>query len=273
MYPRRAIVIVGTVRNGGPLLLERLERLQDCFTPLTQPHWFVVESDSSDGTPSTLATARQHIPNFDFVSLGVLQDDIPSRTARLAHCRNEYLRAICQAPAYSSADYVAIADLDGVNDALTSEAVGTAFEREDWTAVTANQTDAYYDIWALRHPAWSPCDCWESVRFLRAHGIDPKHAQMSAVYSRMIQIPPAAPWIEVESAFGGLAIYKRSALVGARYVGTTADGREVCEHVSLNAHIRKSGGRIFVNPAMINCHTNDHIAPAWERIRVARGLT
>ena len=67
----------------------------------------------------------------------------------------------------------------------------------------------------------------------------------------MIIIPPSDDWISVLSAFGGLAIYRKSILPNARYVGAL-DNSPVCEHVPFHQAIVDNGGNIFINPSLIN---------------------
>ena len=76
----------------------------------------------------------------------------------------------------------------------------------------------------------------------------------------MIVIPQDAEWIEVDSAFGGLAIYRRETLldVSSRYIGLYKDGIEVVEHVSLHLGIIQNGYKIFINPRLINTDFTDH---------------
>ena len=60
-----------------------------------------------------------------------------------------------------------------------------------------------------------------------------------AVYSKMISIPEKSNPIEVESSFGGLAIYKRELFFNKRYHGLDKDGIEVCEHVEMHEKMKK----------------------------------
>ena len=46
--------------------------------------------------------------------------------------------------------------------------------------------------------------------FFRQHSKFPKMTLFSAVNSRMIKISSDSEWIEVKSAFGGLAVYDES---------------------------------------------------------------
>ena len=178
--------------------------------------------------------------------MGDLRKRIPLRTERIAFCRNYYLNLIRKSSDYRYVDYVVVADLDGVNSSLTASAVASCWSRGHWDVCTANQLGNYYDIWALRHPLWSPNDCWAQSRFLMTAGSSRFTAIFSSVLIRMINIAPNDDWINVESAFGGLAIYRKCILDGGGfYKGLDDSGVEVCEHVSLHEHICHMGGKIF----------------------------
>jgi hypothetical protein len=92
-----------------------------------------------------------------------------------------------------------------------------------------------------------------------------------AIHSRMVSLSPKAQWIEVDSAFGGLAIYRREALLAGRYRGMT-DAGPICEHVPLHAELRAQGYRIFINPALINARRTDHSARIRLRARLRRQI-
>jgi hypothetical protein len=121
----------------------------------------------------------------------------------------------------------------------------------------ANQGDYYYDVWTIRHPQWCPGDCWREHELL-VPLLGREGADEVAIFSRMVHIAPTRPWIEVDSAFGGLAIYRRASIGSARYVGLDEQGREVCDHVGLNLSMRAAGRRIFINPALINARSTKH---------------
>jgi hypothetical protein len=167
-------------------------------------------------------------------------------------------------------DLLVVADLDGVNSFLNIDAVRSILTREDWDGCTANQLGAYYDIWALRHPYWSPNDCWQMESFLCGVGLNRFKARQIAVYDRMWRIPLNSEWIPVESAFGGLAVYKAKAVVGLRYAGLTSVGKEICEHVSFNYDFIKRGGNLYINPKLINDNWNEHNEPMKYKKRVKR---
>jgi hypothetical protein len=75
----------------------------------------------------------------------------------------------------------------------------------------------------------------------------------------MLKIPSNAEWIRVDSAFGGLAIYRSEILNSkAIYSGIRGDGRKICEHVSFHSELQENGARIYLNPAFINARVTDH---------------
>jgi glycosyltransferase involved in cell wall biosynthesis len=254
----KSFLLAGAVRNCGKTLRNDVKRLQSAMNAVGTLHWLIVESDSGDDTVSVLHALRSEITNFKAVSLGKLRTHIPQRTARIAHCRNVYLDLIAGDPDYQNLDYLVVADLDGINDMISENAFLSCFERDDWDVCTANQRGPYYDILALRHPVWSPSDCLAQFRLLMRGGLSEGKALFAAVYSKMIRIDESSDWMPVTSAFGGLAIYRRSVLGSARYSGLDATGTETCEHVLFHEAL---GARIFVNPRLINAGYTEHSQP------------
>lgn len=252
------ILVVGLVRNAADKVEADVRRLESALMGFASVHWLLVESDSSDATPAVLRGLVDRIPNFRYASLGSLRERLPQRTARIAYCRNHYLRSLESEPIYNDIDTVIVSDFDGTNDRLEAAGLRSCWRRSDWAVCAANQAGPYYDIWALRHPIWSPNDCETQHAFLIEHGVGPEDALRASVLSRMIVIPHYKPWIEVDSAFGGLAVYRRRFVAGLRYEGLTLDGKEICEHVSFHAAIRSRGGSIYINPELINTAAIDH---------------
>ena len=271
---QKGVVIVGLARNCARTLPATVERLADVFRPFHNVRWMVVESDSDDDTVAVLEQLCTTVSGFAYRTLGRLADHISERTARIAHCRNHYLDYLAELKGTTHADepgLLVVADMDGVNGELTVDGLRSCWRRSDWSACTANQRGLYYDIWALRHPQWCPGDCWAQSRFLERYTGSAGSARKASVHARMIPIPPDAEWLEVDSAFGGLAIYRLGALGDARYAGLTSDGQPICEHVALHAAMRARDERIFINPGLINADTSTLIEQYWpEREQVTR---
>jgi len=263
MLSNQKILIVGVIRNGENTITSEISSLQNAFCDFWKIHWLVIESDSGDNTVKKLSELSQSVENFNYKSVGQLAEQMPLRTERLAFCRNIYLDEIRSNSFYDDFDYIAVADLDGVNNLLTQDGVRSCFEKNMWDVCTANQLGNYYDIWALRHHIWNPGDCWEQFRYLNQFAKSPQESAnllFAAVHSKMVIIPMDAEWIEVESAFGGLAIYKRETLLdrNTKYIGLNKSGVEIVDHASLHLGITQNGYKIFINPKLINTDFTEH---------------
>jgi hypothetical protein len=254
------ILVVGLARNISRRMERTIDVLRQATSTCSKVHFLVIESDSDDDTPKRLKQLSNEVRNFRFRSLGQLRHNTEMRTERIAICRNTYLDELRDHPAYRNVSHLVAADLDGVCKDLTRQAFLSCWDQpEPWDVCAANQGDFYYDIWALRHPSWCPTDCWHD--FEKWVPIVGRHrAREMFIFSRMIHIPTSRPMVEVDSAFGGLAVYQRDAILSARYSGVAADGSgmPVCEHVSLCQQMRAAGHRIFINPALINARQTRH---------------
>ena len=264
------VLVVGAVKDCAEQIGARVAQLGSALRGFARVQWLLIESDSADATVSRLGELSGQNADFSYISLGALRERMPLRTERIAFCRNVYLEQLRTNERYAGVDFVVAADFDGVNSLLTYDAVASCWRRDDWDVCAANQRGRYYDIWALRQAEWSPNDCWDQYRFLTRHGVSHARAWSACVRSRMLHIPREAHWIEVDSAFGGLAIYRRDALQHGRYVGSDALGGERCEHVALHYELRARGCRIFINPALINGDSPEHTDTRLIERRVAR---
>jgi hypothetical protein len=248
------ILLAGPVRNVAHTIQNEVETLLASFGSFKEVYCFVVESDSSDDTVKKLEELRGVVKNFSYVSAGNLTEKLPRRTDRIALCRNIIIDAVASNPEFADIDYIAMADLDGMNSLVTPEKVADCWEAdEDWDVVTANQLGPYYDIWALRHPHWCPVDCWQHKKALE-EVVGDRPAENLAITARQVTLSPQLGLIEVDSAFGGLAIYKREAFLAGRYAGTDkVVGFDVADHIPFHEELRAKGYKIYINSALINC--------------------
>ena len=261
-------LIVGVVRNVESSIRIDVERLRSAFSNFIKIEFFVVESNSHDNSIEVLGELAREQSDFSFKTIA--DPENTHRTVSLANARNEYLNFLMQIPDRNKPDYVVVADFNNLNKLLTRESVATCWENDEWDVCTANQAGNYYDIWALRHEFWSPNDCWSHFNFLADLGIRKDRAYSIAINSRMIRLRPDHKWVEVDSAFGGLAIYKTVSLLGAVYTGQLDSGDAVCEHVPLHNQIRNNGFKIFINPGLINFLYTDHSKNTFIRKRFLR---
>ena len=254
------ILIVALARDCEKFIDHEISLLNKATSSFNKVYWLIIESDSKDKTVEKLKNINRKMQNFRFYSFGILSNKISKRTERIAYCRNKYIEEINNNPIYSDVEYVIVADVDGMNNKLTPDGLLSCWKRNDWDVCTTNQAGPYYDIWALRHKEWCPGDCWSEFNFLQDKGLSYRDALFSAVHSRMITISEDEPWLEVDSAFGGLAVYKKKSLQNTEYIGLDKDGEEVCEHVHLHAQIKESGGSIFINPKLVNTDNSHHVS-------------
>lgn len=247
------ILLAGTGRNVASLIEAELSLLNSCLANFKKVYGLIIESDSNDNTVEVLKGISSENPHITFISLGDLAKKKPKRTDRLAFCRNRIVEELRTNPVYTNVDYVALADLDSVNNELTVEKIAQCWQvQEDWDVITSNQGEVYYDLWALRHPDWCPTDYWAQIRNLEKI-FDEKTAHDLAINSRTVHLGSDKGLIPVDSAFGGFAIYKRDAFLAGVYSGLNAQGKEICEHVSFHEMLRKQGYEIYINSALVNC--------------------
>jgi hypothetical protein len=243
------IVILGCARNISRYLektFKVIEMMRSCFTKSAV---IIYENDSNDNTLEKLYNYKNKHKHVTIINEKHVKG---TRTQRLAHGRNMILKHSLET--YNS-KYTIVMDLDDVNLLLTREAFLSSFSLNiKWDVITANQVNKYYDLWALRtYDNWMPFDCW-------------KCSTMSSyilvwycVWIRFINVRRDQKPILVKSAFGGLGIYKTQIIrnVIEKYKFAYIGGplfNEQCEHVSLNNLITKEGGKIFINPLMINSY-------------------
>jgi FkbM family methyltransferase len=255
-----SFVIVGLARNCENTIRADIQRIKNATQNAKSIAWLIVESDSTDRTVLELEKLQAEIEDFHFTSLGNLASTRPKRTDRIAYCRNYYAKQIKTNKVLSSADYVVVVDLDGLNDKITQQAFETCWNNNDWDMCSANQDGPYYDIWALRHRNWCPDDCWALYKSLDPRQRDQEQRLWESVYSKMITVPQNSDWIEVDSAFGGLAVYKMSAFDECEYTGLSDIGEEVCEHVSFHLKLKEKGAKLYINPGLINAGITEHTA-------------
>ena len=282
-------VLVGTISNAAGNLRSDLMKVIKALSKLNLIRIFLVESDSNDATPSILKGLMNEMEIFNYVSLGQLGIEMPDRIHRIRHCRNVYVQEIRNILAITDLDYVVVADLDGINSRISSDGIQSSFDRDDWGAVLSNQRGGYYDVLALRHPSWCPQDVLADLRKEQSlidktvlprrslirrtrRRFEYDRARKKAIYSKMIKIKPDEDWIEVNSGFGGLGIYKAELFKHFDYSLHEGDLDFESEHVAFSKRITEDGNRIFINPKMINNYFNTYNVNRFMLVRQLREM-
>lgn len=255
-------VFAGCARSCGPFLKGVLANIEALGSTYDSFEVVIVENDSADDTRDRLQAFAASRPHVRLIDADGLDQAHPRRGDRLAVARNIYAEALND-PRYADCDDLVVLDFDDVNCAPIDvqafiEARAWLWAEPNRRGVFTNSAPFYYDIWALRHPTWCPGDCWSRVRKTQARlGFD--EAARRHVARLQVPISPDTPPIQVDSAFGGLGIYRKDATLGARYAGLTADDEEVCDHVAFNAAVKGLDGVLAIYPSLQNRTPVEHI--------------
>ncbi|CAF1242932.1 unnamed protein product [Adineta ricciae] len=223
-------------------LRKHIEPILDLFH--SSSRIFILESDSTDKTWRKL---RQW-SRADVETYGILADTVPKRTERIAYCRNKLLdKARNIHP-----DYMLVVDFDIFSVNISSFLTNFQYETQDWSVMTANLIEKYYDIWALRTLSESIVnyDVWHlSWAMQRISDYCPNSVSRNVIDIHKQPLPANRNLLEVRSAFGGAAIYKMNATKDCFYSGKPY----TCEHVLFHLCMRdKNQARIFINPQFRN---------------------
>lgn len=269
----KKILLVGTVSNVAKTIEKELKVVLKALSVFDSVQVFLVESDSTDKTVKILDKIALKNRNFEFVALGKLKNKYPNRIARIAYCRDIYVKYIRDNNVIGKWDYVVVADLDGMNFKLRKNGIQSCFETNvDWDGVMANQKFGYYDIYALRAPGWVEEDCFISMSRSKMISQQPNISnkylinflvqfnyfdkfRKKYIYDQMKIIKNKNLFVKVDSAFGGLAIYKPIVFLNSLY---STDKATQSEHVYFHKTSDNANRSFYINPKLINNFFNPY---------------
>jgi len=236
----------------------------------------IAENGSTDSTKQLLATYAATKSQTHVLTLDAEANFIPSRTERLALVRNRLLDFVHTT--YPTFDYILSVDLDGILDGFKSSGLASVFKFpvDTWDAVFANVTGKYYDIWALRSSEMGiTYDCWDMIRHLQLEGGVSRADAKAACVTQFQTVIKASPsrLLPVESAFGGLGLYRLAATRGCAYVGHTQEcscqqmiafnraqcASETCEHVAFHKDMVTKGAKLFICSSLLVKTQQEHL--------------
>jgi len=240
-----SVVFGGTVRNIEEYIKTNLDHIDKCGKKFKDYAVIIYENDSTDNTRKILEENKKD--NYIYI----FEDNIkePLRTMRIANGRNKILDKVREINKNDSYDFLVMIDLDNVNSSgKFVDSIETCFEYMNWDVLTGNQSDKYYDIWAFRKKGLLDWDCWREYYRATNNGMSDSDAKDKYIYGIFNKFEPSG-FIEVDSAFSGIAIYKLKSIPNyCNYKGNyDEDNTEQCEHVSFHKCIKDNGGKIFIN--------------------------
>jgi len=262
------VLVTGLARDCGERIAKEILRIEKhALKIFAEVKFFIVESDSVDNSVAVLKQINEQKRNVQFLSLGRLSTQIPGRINRLRYCRNQYVSFIRQIPTEDKPDFVIVVDYDIKNRALNLSPLAKLISESWWDGLFVNQKGPYYDIYALRKKGWVEDDCFKTYREL-ALMMSTKEAKKEAIWSKMCRIAINEDLIEVDSAFGGLAVYRRSVFEDFDYKLVGETDLYESEHVALHNKIVNSGGRLFIVPSMTNFSYAPHNLASYDIFRL-----
>lgn len=260
MLKTSSIIVCGIARDCGNNLPKNIRTINALCDSAKDYHVVIFENDSKDHTKQVLrdwaeARPKVHVSLNDFNQVTIPEKRKEqvvnpmfscARIEKMARYRNFYLDYI--ETNNIPGDYIVVVDLD-VNNIDLPGVMDSFSLMKDWDAVTANGYSRsfssrfrrrYHDTFALIASGKS--------------GIPKTQEDIINDQYEWAKLKPGMAPVPVDSAFGGLAIYRREAIDGCRYgVLKNNDPAVECltEHSFLYSRMKAKGyGRICINPGM-----------------------
>lgn len=239
--------IVGIARNAMPQIGNTMALIDELRRGFNVSRTFVYENDSTDGTTEFLADAAKRL-KIDVRSERLGLEDTRgferSRTERLAAARTKCQEWV-RAGGYE-ADYTVVLDMDpaggfsvdGVFNSAWQLSKNPVYQGRKAGAMASyslwvkqkGETEfemAHYDAWAAR-----PLCYWE----------DRREAAGGLAWFSLFLPPVGSDVVPMNSAFGGLCVYRTDAYLSGVYAGGD------CEHVALHKSMQEKGFQLYLNP-------------------------
>lgn len=238
------VIFAGTIRSVEQYIEKTINNIDLCGRQFNNYILIIYENDSNDNTRKILLDNKKD--NYIYI----FEDNItePLRTMRISNGRNKILDKVREINKDNYYNYLIMMDMDDVNiSGKFIESIKTCFEYTGWDILTGNQSDSYYDLWALRKKEDMEEDCWKIYNM----NIHIPNAMNIFVFNKRKNYKPG-DLLEVDSAFSGIAIYKLSSIPNdCYYQGKYNLGEEHCEHVEFHRCIKKSGKNIYINTSFL----------------------
>jgi hypothetical protein len=274
---RSSVCICALARDCAPALANNLPLLDRLCARFDKAQVIIVENDSKDESKAVLrawAGARSHIKLLldDFGTKRVPDTESttynPSysrfRVENLAFHRNRCLDLAASLPGL---EYLIVVDID--LQRIDIDGIAHAFgQTVPWDAQFAN--GRYSDPWRpqLRDFYFDTYALWE------LGDSETQTERKIACYQQTLQpLRKGMPLLAVQSAFGGLGIYRWDAIRGHRYgvEQNRSDGRVevICEHAFIHRRMIDAGhNRLFINPSMLVYYNEPRSAMALRAERL-----
>ncbi len=203
------VLICGVCRNVESALQNTIDNITELGNKFADYAVIIYENNSTDNTAAILSKWSKENSHVICISEQLPKKDLPeSRPERIAKARNIVLKR-AKDPKYAGFDYLIMADLDFKTPWPIKEIVKTVNTEGSWDCVSSNgiKEERYWDRYAFR-----------STDFPFGPEImgDEWWKELSETWFKI----PTDKWLQVYSAFGGLAIFKTASIINCSYSGT-----------------------------------------------------
>ena len=252
---KKKVIICSILKNEEKNLYNFFKILKKIKNLFLDYYIILVESDSNDGTYSI---SKKLITNLNGKIIKTKTNKEWPRTKRIEYCRNIYMQTIRKKNFLKKFDYLIILDADNVNHILKIDNLEDSLKKvpNNWIGVFPNQKFIYYDLYALRIKKYFEFDCFEKM-ISNLNLLSPSQSYFKNIFKNFLIINQFKKrFIKVESAFGGLGIYKLKYVLNKKY--SSLNGK-YCEHVFFNKSLLKKNNFLYIDKKFINSFgINDH---------------
>lgn len=246
----KKIIICVAVKNESKNLKNFFKILNRFILKFDDYFIIFVESDSKDETNTILDNYLKG-KKGKIINLNI--DRNFNRIKSLEICRNEYLKYINENNILQNFDYMFVMDADGVNNKISYNKILNSLNTKiDWSAIFANQSLLYYDIYALRiHNLITE----NYVTKIINDDVSKKFKTLKKNFSEnllrffFITKNTNERYVKVNSAFGGFAIYKIDRILKIKY---DSENGLNCEHVKFNENLNEKYGGLMIDKQLTN---------------------
>lgn len=254
------IIVLGLVRNLETKIEKNIHRLCELGQNAKNYQILLFENDSKDQTVNKLISLKQNNNHIDFENhifnrphFGPTKEE--QRTIALAEYRNALKLKV--ANGYQDYNYTIVCDMDfqdinmnGLYNSFgwfslldTIDAIaGNSFELK--YIFNPNKPSLWnYDSWAFRYMWWTHLHLNDQILMnQRDNGL---HSYDPNLWFAFFIPPLGGSLIPVNSAFGGMTIYKTNKYINGEYDGY--DCEHVCFHKSLKEKYPQY--KLYLNPS------------------------
>jgi hypothetical protein len=239
----KKILICGVCRDVEAACENTINSIETLGSGFKEYAVIIYENNSSDGTAKKFSDWAEKNRRVTFISEHLTNEQLsadalsfdwmgnPMREERIARARNIVL-SHARNVKYNDFDYLIMADLDFTRPWPVEEILKTVQINSKWDCISANgctENGDYYDRYALRcrqfpfGPEVLGNEWWPDLT----------QTPFNLVNKKTLK--------RVFSAFGGLAIYKRTSIINFSYYGhVTEDLKRDCKNIMLSLSISAS---------------------------------